>query len=107
MDRGDVYMVSMKAEDSEIETMSPVVIVSPRAFNKITQKPVVVPITNGEDFLKMAGFSVTLMEGKTKGIIRCDQPRTLDFVSRKSYKIESISSSLIDEVLAKVSPIFQ
>ena len=106
IERGDVYMVSLEVKDSE-ELMGPVLVVSPEPFNRVTQKPIVLPITAGEDFLKMAGFSVTLMEGKTKGIVRCDQPRALDFAIRKAYKVESISMGLIDEVMAKVSTIFQ
>lgn len=67
------------------------------------------PIANGGNFARTAGFAVTL-EGsgtKTIGVIRCDQPRALDLTSRDAQKLESAPLEIIEEVLAKVSPIFE
>ena len=44
---------------------------------------------------------------KTIGIIRCDQPRALDLAARGGRKLESIPEALIQEVLARLSPIFE
>jgi mRNA-degrading endonuclease toxin of MazEF toxin-antitoxin module len=85
-----------------------VLIVSPEAFNRITKVPVVLPITSGGNFARTAGFAVPLTgEGKTKGIVRCDQPRALDLAARGGRKLESIPATVMDEVLAKISPIFE
>ena len=44
---------------------------------------------------------------KTTGVVRCDQPRALDIAARGGRKLESISDAIMDEVLAKISPIFE
>jgi len=86
-----------------------VLIVSPEPFNRITKVPVVLPITSGGNFARSAGFAVPLTGAgtKTTGIIRCDQPRALDLAARGGKKLESISSAVMDEVLARLAPIFE
>jgi mRNA-degrading endonuclease toxin of MazEF toxin-antitoxin module len=54
----------------------------------------------------MAGFSVPL-SGRTTGIVRCDQPRALDLGARGGRKLDSVSDAIMNEVLAKVTPIFE
>ena len=44
---------------------------------------------------------------KTTGIIRCDQPRALDLGARGGKKLESVPEAIVDEVLAKLTPIFE
>jgi mRNA-degrading endonuclease toxin of MazEF toxin-antitoxin module len=87
----------------------PVLIVSPEAFNRLTKVPVVLPITSGGDFARTAGFTVTL-EGagtKTTGIVRCDQPRALDLRARSGNKLETAPDAIVNEVLAKLTTIFE
>lgn len=84
-------------------------IVSPEAFNRVTRVPVVVPITTGGNFARTAGFAVSL-EGagtKTTGVVRCDQPRALDLGARGGKKLETVPDEIMDEVLAKLAPIFE
>jgi len=86
-----------------------VLIVSPEAFNRVTRVPVVVPITTGGNFARTAGFAVSL-EGagtKTTGVVRCDQPRALDLGARGGKKLETVPDEIMDEVLAKLAPIFE
>ena len=84
-------------------------IVSPEAFNRITKVPVVLPITGGGNFARTAGFAVTLTSAgtKTTGVVRCDQPRALDLGARGGRKLESVPDAVMDEVLARISPIFE
>ena len=84
-------------------------IVSPEAFNRITKLPVVLPITSGGNFARTAGFAVPLTGAgtKTTGVVRCDQPRTLDLAARGGRKLESIPDAILDEVLARIAPIFE
>lgn len=84
-------------------------IVSPSAFNRLTGMPVVLPITSGGNFARMAGFAVSLMGAgtSTTGVIRCDQPRVLDIGARRGRKLESAPEPLMDEVLARLAPIFE
>ncbi|MEK8088660.1 type II toxin-antitoxin system PemK/MazF family toxin [Thermithiobacillus plumbiphilus] len=110
MERGDIYLVSLDPiAGHEQHGTRPVLVVSPIAFNRLTKTPVVLPITSGGNFARMAGFSVSLMGAgtKTTGIVRCDQPRALDIGSRHGRKLESVPSAIMDEVLAKLSTILE
>jgi mRNA-degrading endonuclease toxin of MazEF toxin-antitoxin module len=107
--RGEIWLVSLDpGSGHEQAGRRPVLIVSPEAFNRVTKVPIVLPITSGGNFARTAGFAVPLTgEGKTTGIIRCDQPRALDLAARGGRKLESIPVAVMDEVLAKISPIFE
>ena len=109
MKRGEIWLVSLDPTSGQQHGRRPVLIVSPEAFNKVTKVPVVLPITTGGDFARTAGFAVPLSGAgtSTTGIVRCDQPRALDLTARGGKKLESVPDTIIDEVLAKVSPIFE
>jgi mRNA interferase ChpB len=110
MDRGDIYLVSLDPTSGhEQRGKRPVLVVSATAFNRLTKTPVVLPITSGGGFARTAGFAVSLASAgtKTTGVIRCDQPRALDLGSRSARKLESVPSSIMDEVLARLVPIFE
>ena len=110
MKRGEIWLVGLDpTQGHEQKGRRPVLIVSPDAFNRVTKVPVVLPITSGGTFARVAGFAVTL-EGagtKTTGIIRCDQPRALDLGARGGKKLESVPDAIVDEVLARLTPIFE
>ncbi|MGC1952226.1 MAG: type II toxin-antitoxin system PemK/MazF family toxin [Gammaproteobacteria bacterium] len=110
MERGDIYLVSLNPTSGhEQQGARPVLVVSPTAFNKLTRTPVVLPITRGGNFARTAGFTVSLMGAgtNTTGVVRCDQPRALDIESRHGRKLESVPQAIVDEVLAKVAPLFE
>ena len=110
MERGDIYLVSLDPTSGhEQQGTRPVLIVSPASFNRLTKTPVVLPITSAGNFARTAGFAVSLMGAgtKTTGVVRCDQPRALDLASRNARKLESVPSAIMDEVLAKLAPIFE
>ena len=110
MERGDIYLVSLDpASGHEQQGTRPVLVVSPAAFNRLTKIPIVLPITSGGDFARRAGFAVSLAEAgtKTTGVIRCDQPRALDLGARHARKLESVPVPIMDEVLARLAPIFE
>ncbi len=110
MKRGEIWMVGLDpAAGHEQKGRRPVLIVSPEAFNRVTKVPVVLPITSGGNFARMAGFAVPLNGTgiKTTGIVRCDQPRALDPGARGGRKVESVPDEVMDEVLARLSPIFE
>jgi mRNA interferase ChpB len=83
------------------------VIVSPSEFNEATKLPVVCPITNGGDFARRIGFAVPITGIKTTGIVRCDQPRVLDLAARHARKVDDLPAPIMNEVLAKLAPIFE
>ena len=110
MNLGDIYLVSLDpTAGHEQQGTRPVLVVSPSAFNRLTKAPVVLPITSGGNIARMAGFAVSLMGAgtRTTGIVRCDQPRTLDLAARNARRLESIPAAVMDEVLAKVAPLFE
>jgi len=110
MKRGEIWLVSLDPTSGhEQKGRCPVLIVSPEAFNQVTKLPVILPITSGGNFARTAGFAVSLTGAgtKTAGVIRCDQPRTLDLAARGSRKLESIPDAIMDGVLARLAPIFE
>ena len=110
MRRGEIWLVSLDPTSGhEQQGRRPVLIVSPDAFNRVTKVPVVLPITSGGSFARTAGFAVPLAGAgtKTTGVVRCDQPRALDLAARGGKKLESVPDSVMDEVLAKLAPIFE
>lgn len=110
MERGDIYLVSLDpTAGHEQQGTRPVLVVSPAAFNRLTKTPVVLPITTGGSFARTAGFAVPLAGAgtKTTGVIRCDQPRALDLGARNGHKLESAPAAIVDEVLAKLAPLFE
>ena len=110
MKRGEIWLVGLDpTAGHEQKSRRPVLIVSPEAFNRLTKVPVVVPITSGGSFARTAGFAVPLTGAdiKTTGVVRCDQPRALDLGARGGKKLENAPEAVLDEVLAKLGPIFE
>jgi mRNA-degrading endonuclease toxin of MazEF toxin-antitoxin module len=110
MERGDIYLVPLDpAAGHEQQGKRPVLVISPGKFNRVTGVPVILPVTTGGSFARTAGFAVSLMGAgtKTTGVVRCDQPRALDLRARGAKRLESIPEHVIDEVLSKVSPLFE
>jgi mRNA interferase ChpB len=77
------------------------------AVDKATKLPVICPVTSGGEFARRIGFAVPLAGIKTSGVIRCDQPRVLDLGARQAQKIDALPASTMEEVLAKLAPIFE
>jgi mRNA-degrading endonuclease toxin of MazEF toxin-antitoxin module len=110
MKRGEIWIISLDPTSGhEQKGRRPVLIVSPEAFNRVTKLPVVVPVTSGGSFARTAGFAVPLTGAGTKtiGVVRCDQPRVLDFAACGAKKLETVPDAIVDEVLAKLIPIFE
>jgi len=110
MERGDIYLVSLDPTSGhEQQGTRPVLVVSASAFNRLTKTPVVLPITRGGNFARTAGFAVSLMGAGTNtvGVVRCDQPRALDLASCNARKLETVPTEIMEEVLAKLAPIFE
>ncbi len=108
MRRGEIWRVNLDPTTGhEQRGTRPVVIVSPAPFNKLTGTPVVLPITTGGDFARRRGFAVSLHGAGTDtvGVIRCDQPRTLDLAARNGRRLETAPDSVMDDVLARLAAI--
>jgi len=110
MNRGEIWLVGLDpVEGHEQRGRRPVLIVSPDAFNRLTKVPVVLPITSGGNFARTAGFAVSLAGRgtSTTGVVRCDQPRALDLSARRGKRLESVPAAVIEDVLARLAPIFE
>ncbi|CAM3588358.1 Endoribonuclease PemK [Klebsiella spallanzanii] len=108
MDRGEIWLVSLDPiAGHEQSGKRPVLIVSKASFNQVTRLPVVVPVTSGGNFARAAGFAVSLDGAgtKTTGIIRCDQPRTIDMEARNGKRLERIPEAIVNDVLARLEAI--
>lgn len=75
-----------------------------RLLTTSPKTPIVLPITSGGDFARTRGFAVSLdaAGAKTHGVIRCDQPRTIDMGARGGRKVESAPQNIIDEVMGRL-----
>jgi mRNA-degrading endonuclease toxin of MazEF toxin-antitoxin module len=109
-DRGDIVSVNLDPTSGhEQQGVRPVLVVSPREFNDLTQTVFAVPITTGGNFARVHGFTVSLDDAgtKTRGLVLCNQVRTLDLVSRGvKGPIERVPDSIIEEVRAIIGSIF-
>jgi mRNA interferase ChpB len=107
--RGEIYLVSLDPTTGhEQQGTRPVLVVSPDSFNSVTGTPIVVPITTGGAFARTRGFAVSLSGAgtRTTGVVRCDQPRPIDLEARQGRLLETVPEAIMDEVLAKIVPIF-
>ncbi|MCL2020564.1 MAG: type II toxin-antitoxin system PemK/MazF family toxin [Betaproteobacteria bacterium] len=108
MKRGDIYLVDLEpTAGHEQRGHRPVLVVSPEAFNRLTQCPVVLPITTGGDFARRVGFAVPIRGVKITGVVRCDQPRALDLSARNGRKVDTLPQAIMAEVLAITVTLFQ
>lgn len=108
--RGDIYIVSLEPTvGHEQQGLRPVMIVSPNIFNRVTGIAMIVPITSGGAFARRTGYAVSLMAAgtKTTGVIRCDQLRTIDVLARQGRFLESAPNEIVEEVLARLTSLFQ
>ena len=75
----------------------PSLVISNETFNNYSKMVVVCPITNAD---KNHPFHVKLNnKTKTKGVILCDQARTLDIIARNFEFIENIPEEILSEVI--------
>ncbi len=107
--RGEIWQIELDpTAGREQQGIRPVLIVSQQEFNR-SGLSLVCPITQGGNQSRFAGFAVTLMGSgaKTQGIVMCNQPRTVDFVSRKGKFIELAPEVVVSEVLARIQTLIE
>ena len=106
--RGQIYYVNLDPTmGREQQGLRPVMVVSHDSFNRF-MPAVVLPITSGGDFARTKGFAVPLTGSglATTGVVRCDQPRTIDLSARQATLKEQAPEHIVDEVLAKLLTLF-
>lgn len=110
MKRGEIWHVDLNpVAGREQQGSRYVLIVSNDRFNAATGTAIVVPITSGGMGSRIKGMTVTLSGAGTNatGMILCDQLRTVDLRARGGRRAETAPDFIVDEVLARVLPIFE
>ena len=106
VERGDIIIINFDpVKEHEQAGKRPALVISNEKFYRIFKLAVILPITNNtKDF----PFHV-LLDDRTniKGAILCEHLRTVDLEERKYNKVEKLPENLLEEVLEKVSLIFQ
>ncbi len=109
MERGDIWHVDLNPAKGR-EQLGPryVIILTPRAFNQLGT-PIVAPITQGGGFARHKGFTVSLSGAGTEasGVVLCHQLRALDLAARGGRFAERAPDFIVDEVLARIAPLFE
>lgn len=100
-ERGDIIKLQLNPQvGSEQAGFRPAIVISPLAYNRISNLILICPITSKQ---KGWGFEVALANSmKTFGIVLSDQIRIVDFSKREAIFVESSPVQLVDEVLAKI-----
>ena len=106
VERGDIIIINFDPVKGHEQTgKRSALVISNEKFYRIFKLAVILPITNNtKDF----PFHV-LLDDRTniKGAILCEHLRTVDLEERKYNKVEKLPENLLEEVLEKVSLIFQ
>lgn len=96
---GDVVWLEFDPQKGkEIQKTRPALTISPYIYNLKTGLGLFMPITSK---IKGYPFEVLISEPSVKGVVLCDQIRSLDWKERKAKFIVQISNADLDEVLAK------
>ena len=106
--RGEIWFVDLNpTAGKEQQGSCPVLVVSEKEFNRLGLC-VVCPITQSGQLSRYTGFAVMLMGtgSSTQGVVMCNQPRTIDVAARGGHFVEDVSDELLEEVLARLRPIF-
>jgi len=102
-DRGDIVRACLNpTAGKEIKgDFRPCLVLSPKAFNHLGMT-LIAPITQGGNYARIEGFTVTLMGLgiKTQGVVVISGVRMVDLIARKATKVESAPTEIVDEVLA-------
>ncbi len=109
-DRGDIVRVCLNpTAGREVQgDYRPCLVLSPKEFNRLGIT-LVAPISQGGNYARIKGFTVSLMGSgtKTQGVVLISGMRMLDLMARKAKKIETAPAEIVDEVLAILATILE
>ena len=96
--QGKIILVDFNPQlGHEQKGRRPALVVSNELFNKYSEMAIVCPITNTD---KNHPLHIRLdKRTKTKGVILCDQIKTMDIKERKYKNLEDIPDDLMENVL--------
>ena len=99
-ERGDIVYINFDPTlGHEQAKTRPALVLSPGVFNRQIKLALVVPITSR---VRGHGFEVVLNGTRTKGVVLCQQARTVDYDARGISFVERAPLKVTNEILAKV-----
>lgn len=108
-DRGDIVSMPINPTLAEDERGSRIALVlTTQEFNKLGDV-LVVPITQGADFARYAGFAVSLSGNgcHTQGVALLNKIRMVDLVACNARTIERAPATVVDEALARLAAMIE
>ncbi len=109
-ERGDIVRVCLNPVSGREQQgdFRPCLVLSTSDFNQLGTV-FVAPITQGGDFSRIKGFTVSLSGcgTDTQGVVLINSVRTLDLEARKAKKVESVPDYIVDDVLAHLIAILE
>ncbi|BEM55263.1 toxin B [Serratia marcescens] len=106
--RGDLIRVSLNPVVGREQQgdFRPALVLSPREFNALGMV-LVAPISQGANFARTAGFTVSLSGSgtATQGVILINQVRMMDLAGRSAQFIECAPGEVIADALARLQAI--
>jgi len=105
--RGDIYHIDLDpTKGKEQRGKRFVFVLSPTEHNK-RGLAIVLPISQGLTLARSTGFASSLTGAglDTRGVIICDQPRTLDIGARNGRYVESAPDYVTLDVLSRIGPL--
>jgi len=109
-ERGDIVTIQLNPiAGREIQgDFRPCLVLSPKRFNQLGLS-LIAPITQGGNYARYAGFTVSLMGcgTETQGVILANGVKSLDLSARNAQKIEKAPSETVDEVIAILNAVLE
>lgn len=103
-DRGDIIWINLNpTRGHEQSNVRPVLVLTPKEYNKILGLFIGCPITSQE---KGYPFEVLMREKKVQGVCLADQIRSMNWKSRKIKFIQTAPSELVTEVERTLKMLF-
>lgn len=109
MERGDIWFVDLEPTRGREQAKARYALVlTPKIVNQHGTQ-IIAPITSGGQFARTSGFAVSLSGAGTQaaGVVLCHQIRALDIKARGGRFVEKAPDFIVDEVLARVSALFE
>ena len=99
-DRGNIVWLEFNPQRGHEQAgHRPALVISPKAYNRRVGLALFCPITSKS---KGYPFEVQLDTDSIKGVVLADQIKSLDWQARRAQLVDTVSSSTMDEVRAKL-----
>ena len=103
--RGDIIWLDFDpAAGSEIKKRRAGLVLSPYDFNRVTNYAMIAPITST---VRGHVFEVALDDCETRGVVVCQQAKSLAYTFRNASFIEKAPADVTEKAMAKVRAILE